>query len=112
MPYIEFKTNVELTENIKNDLSKELGRDIKLLHKSEDWLMLNFVDKQSMFFKGQSTPCIIAEVKLYGQLNESDAEKFTNSITNIINKYTNIPVNRIYINYFTTDNWGYSGFNF
>jgi len=111
MPFIELKTNVKLKDSIKETLSKELGEKIQILHKTENWLMINFIDQQSMYFKGNNSPCAILEVKLYGEADRS-VNEFTETITQIVAKLTNIDPSRIYINYFSTQNWGYSGFNF
>jgi len=112
MPFVELKTNVKLTDEVKKELSRELGKEIELIRKTESWLMLNFIDNQSMYFKGNDLPCVIAEVKLYGEVDSRLADRFTSALTDTISNLTNIPANRIYVNYFGTDNWGYSGSNF
>jgi len=112
MPFIELKTNIELTNSVKEELKQSFGKDIEILHKTESWLMINFIDNQSMYFKGSNSPCVIVEVKLYGSVNDNLASKFTEAITSSVSSKTGIEKNRVYVNYFGTDNWGYSGFNF
>lgn len=112
MPFIEIKTNLTLSKNEKEELSKELGKNINLIGKTENWLMTNVIDNQNMFFKGNDEPCAIVEVKLYGEADTKGADKFTSIITEVVNNVIEIEKSRIYVNYFGTEYWGYSGNNF
>ncbi len=112
MPFIELKTNIEIKKELINSIKSKLGSSITLLSKSEDWLMINISDKQTMFFKGSSDNCLILEVKCYGNISSKDSSKFSKEMTDYLSKTLSIDPSRIYINYFSTSLWGYSGFNF
>lgn len=112
MPFIDIKTNINISKDDEVAIKKELGDLVSLINKSEQWLMISFIDNQEMYFKGKGSPCLIAEVKLYGEVNPSDLEKFTNKVTTFLSAKLSIEPTRIYIAYFNTMNWGYNGYNF
>lgn len=112
MPFIDIKTNINISKDNEIAIKKELGELVNIINKSEQWLMVSFVDNQEMYFKGKGNPCLIAEIKLYGEVNPNDLEKFSKEITNLLSNKLDIQPTRIYIAYFNTMNWGYNGYNF
>ena len=52
MPFINVKTNTTITNESELKIKSQLGEAIKLIGKSEAWLMINFEDKQKMYFRG------------------------------------------------------------
>lgn len=110
MPYIELNTNIELSENLKEEIKEELEKKITLLHKTKDWLMISLKDKMDIYFKGNEENALMLKVFLYGSLSSS--EKFTNEITSFLTSKLGINKSRIYVAYFTTNDWGWNGSNF
>ena len=106
MPFIDIKTNINISKDDEVAIKKELGNLVSLINKSEQWLMISFIDNH------KGSPCLIAEVKLYGEVNPSDLERFTNQVTTFLASKLSIEPTRIYIAYFNTMNWGYNGYNF
>ena len=53
MPYIKTSTNVQINEEKLNIIKTKMGEAIKLMGKTEEWLMLEFDDNMKMYFKGQ-----------------------------------------------------------
>ena len=109
---MNLKLILKFKKEVINSIKSKLGSSITLLSKSEDWLMINISDKQTMFFKGSSDDCLILEVKCYGNISSKDSNNFTKEMTDYLSKTLSIDPSRIYINYFSTSLWGYSGFNF
>ena len=68
MPFIHVKTNVAVPEDKERAMKTKLGKAIEILPgKSEQWLMLDFSDRQRMYFQGDnSQPIAMVEVKIYG----------------------------------------------
>lgn len=114
MPFINLKTNVEIEGKNKTILKNEFGKLISLFPgKSESWLMIEFTDKDSLYFQGISTPCAMVEVKIFGDLpDDKILENFTNKLTLEITKTINIPSERIYVKYESNYHWGWNGSNF
>lgn len=113
MPFIELKTNVDISDKSLSLIKKVLGKDIEILPgKSEKWLMINIQDKQKMSFDGSDEPCLIALVDLYGKCDDSSLNIFTSNISDVLSNELKISKKRIYVRYQFTDYWGYAGENF
>ena len=111
MPYIKTTTNVSIDEIKLSNIKSKMGEAIRLMGKTEDWLMLSFEDNIKMFFKGNSeNPMAFIEVKVLGSVNNSN--EMTAELTNIISSELGITPNNIYISYQGYSDWGYNGSNF
>ena len=112
MPFINTKTNVKVSSEKVQELKGQLGESITLLGKSESWLMCSFTDNEMMFFKGNSDPCAMVQVDLYGNPSKSQCDSFTSKVTDIYSNELGIEPDRIYVRYLPTDLWGWNGSNF
>ncbi|MCC8070034.1 MAG: hypothetical protein LIO71_09850 [Ruminococcus sp.] len=113
MPYIDTTTNVKISKSSEETIKSKFGEGIKILGKSESWLMLNFTDNQRMYFQGDnSKPMAMVEVKLFGKAQASAYDRMTSFITDTISNELNIPPNRVYVKYEEVSYWGWNGSNF
>lgn len=113
MPFINTKASCEITKEKETVIKTQLGEAIKLISKSENWLMLNFEDNCRLYFKGDNTPDMaMVEVALFGKATDSQYDALTAKITEIISRELAISPSYIYVKYEEVDHWGYSGFNF
>lgn len=112
MPFIDLKTSAEICKDAEISLKTKFGQAITDLGKGENWLMVNIEGNKAMYFKGQEGNCAIAEIALFGKATDSQYDKMTADICEILSEELNIPVDRIYVKYEEVDHWGYSGFNF
>lgn len=111
MPYIKTSTNVQINEEKLNTIKTKMGEAIRLMGKTEDWLMLEFDDNMKMYFKGQNDSGIaFLDVRVLGNVNGSN--EMTQELTNIISTELNISPSNIYISYQGYSDWGYNGRNF
>ena len=111
MPYIKTSTNIKIEEDKLNNIKTKYGEAIRLMGKTEDWLMLEFNDNAKMYFKGDnSNPIVFIDVRVLGSVNNSN--DMTAKLCEIIGEELNIPSNQIYISYQGYSDWGYSGRNF
>ena len=111
MPYIRTSTNISIDDIKLSNIKSKMGEAIKLMGKSEDWLMLEFNDNAKMYFKGnKDNPIAFLDVKVLGSVNNSD--EMTRELTNIISSELGIAQNNIYISYQGYSDWGYNGSNF
>lgn len=113
MPYIKTRTNQNLTKEQEKNIKSKLGEAIKLINKSEDWLMVEFVPECHLYFKGEDQePIAFVEVKIYGKSSSEAYNNLTKVISDILTSEISIPQNNIYISYSEHENWGWNGSNF
>lgn len=114
MPYINTRTNVEITKGKEEIIKQKLGKAIELIPgKSEEWLMVSFEDRCSLYFKGHSDkPIAFVEVKIFGSTTEEAYQKLTAQITKILNEELTISPDQIFVVYREPEHWGWNGNNF
>ena len=113
MPYINITTNVKVSDSTEEKVKSKLGEAIKILGKSENWLMLNLSDNQRMHFQGDnSNPMAMVEVKLFGKASSRAYDEMTSATTDIISNELNVAPSKIYIKYEEVSYWGWNGNNF
>lgn len=113
MPFINTKTSVKITDEKADEIKAKLGSAIKLIGKSESWLMVNFEDNCRLYFKGDnSNPMAFVEIALFGKASDSQYDALTAEVTRIISESLGIDGANIYVKYEEVDHWGYNGFNF
>lgn len=113
MPFINVKTNSEKVNNIKEQLKAELGDAITAIPgKSEGWLMVNIESAQDMWFKGESAPCTMFDVSIYGNASDSAYDDLTSRLCVLSEKYLGVPASRTYVKYSEIEHWGWNNMNF
>ena len=113
MPYIQIRTNKEITKEQEMKIKERLGEAIAIVGKSESWLMVEFVPQCNMYFKGDNSNDIAyVDVKLYGRSDASSYNNMTKEISNTLNENLNIDSSNIYVSYAEFTNWGWNGNNF
>jgi len=112
MPFINVKTNASINQESEIKIKSKLGEAIRILGKSESWLMINFEDDQRMYFKGDnSSKMAFVQVDLYGSANEKAYNDMTASVTKILCEELCITPDKVYVKYSEIENWGYNGSN-
>ena len=113
MPFIDVKTNTQVTKEQEIMLKERLGSAIAILPgKSEAWLMLEIKDACRMYFRGENTPCAMIQVQVFGKINTQKCEELTAEICNIMKDVLEIPVDGTYVKYEEVSLWGWSSQNF
>ena len=113
MPFIHTKTSCPISREQEAQLAKEMGKAVTLLHKSQQWLMLQFEDNCRMYFRGQTdAPLAFVNVKLYGAADDAAYQAMTEEITGMLQKVLGISADHIYVEYDETPHWGWNGSNF
>ena len=112
MPFINTKVNTPITPAQEETLKTEFGKAIRLIGKSEAWLMLSFEENCHLYFKGTADPCAIMEVKLYGRADGGAYDALTARLTELLSKTLGISPGRIYVKYDEVSYWGLGGSNF
>ena len=113
MPYIQIRSNKEISKEKELSIKARLGEAITIVGKSESWLMVEFVDKAKLYFKGQDSEDIAyVDVKLYGGSSPDNYREMTKTICNILNEDLDINPGNVYVSYGEYSNWGWNGNNF
>lgn len=113
MPFINIKTNAEVSEEKAKKIKTHLGLAITAIPgKSEGWLMVGIEDNYQLFFKGTEELAAMVEVSLYGNASSNALGVLTSNITEILLDILGISTDRIYVSYMSTENWGWNGSNF
>tara|TARA_Y100000589_G_scaffold327226_1_gene368633 strand:- start:1707 stop:2042 length:336 start_codon:yes stop_codon:yes gene_type:complete len=95
MPLMQISTSSEIVEK-ENLLKKSSIFLSDLLGKSENYVMVKLNDRSQIYFSGNDEPCSLVEIRSIGSLNPS---KMAKPICQFISLETNIPIDRIYINF-------------
>lgn len=113
MPYINVKTNVNVSQEKSENIKKHLGLAITAVpNKSENWLMVGIEGNYDLYFKGTKEPAAMVQVSLYGKASSNALGVLTSNITGILTDILSISSDRIYVSYMMTDEWGWNGSNF
>lgn len=113
MPFIDCKISAKLTDEKKEILKAELGKNIGILHKPESFLMVGIVDNYNLYFAGkklENGACV--GVKLFGSPSSGDCERMTAAICNVLQGQLNIAPSSVYVTYEGISDWGWNGGNF
>lgn len=87
MPFIDFRTNIKLDDSKKEALKARFGEAISLLNKSENYLMIGFLDDYTLYFSGQKLEkSAYINVELFGDANNSCYDNFTKAMSDIVLK--------------------------
>ena len=113
VPMIHTRVNIPIPKETEEKLARRLGEAIKLLGKSEDWLMLHFDEKCKLYFRGiNDSPLAYVEVKILGSAGTDAYAFMTQEICHILKEELAIPPECVYVYYDETDDWGWNGSNF
>lgn len=113
MPYIQVRTNKQISKEVELKIKERLGQAINLLGKSENWLMVEIVADCHLYFKGNDNEdYAYVDVKLYGNGSREAFNNMTATITEILNSNLEIKPDNIYVSYLEVANWGWNGSNF
>ncbi len=114
MPFINSKISAPLSAEQETTIKEKLGKAIELIPgKSENWLMVGFEPKTSLYFRGDnSQPAAFVEVSVFGSENPDAFSKLTAQICKIYNEVLGIATDHIYVKYQAVSNWGWNGSNF
>ncbi|MGN0523920.1 MAG: phenylpyruvate tautomerase MIF-related protein [Eubacterium sp.] len=113
MPFINTNTNVNVTDEQREQLKAELGKAIECVGKSESWLMLSFEDNCKMYFKGDSSsPMAFVDVSVFGKSTDSGCQTMTKELCRIYKDILGISPDKLYVKYSGTTQWGWNNMNF
>lgn len=109
MPFINVKTNAQVSREAENNIKTALGKAITAVPgKSEAWLMVG-IEPQTLYFRGTDEPAAIAQISLYGSASRSALNELTKSTTEVLSAELGIAPDRIYVSCFSTSEWGWNG---
>ena len=110
MPYIQVSMSESLDDTRIMSLKAMLGEKIALLPgKSESVLMVEINNCSNMFFKGEPGNCAMIQVHLYKESPKDAKNLFTSEMLESFSEITNIPIDRIFMNFAEHSEWASRG---
>ncbi len=110
MPYLNLRTNIELSTDDETRILKRLSGDIaKALGKPESYVMIAIEGGLAMSFSGSQDPLAYIELKSIG-LPESATEELSQTLCRAIEDETPVKGQRIYIEFTNAQRhlWGWN----
>jgi phenylpyruvate tautomerase PptA (4-oxalocrotonate tautomerase family) len=112
MPFIDSKITLKLTEDKKEQIKTRLGQAVRLLNKTENYLMVGFEDHYDLYLGGNKLEKgAYVSVSLFGSATSDAYEKMTAEICKILSEELGIPGNAVYVTYHGVNDWGWNGAN-
>ena len=113
MPFIHVRTARPIPDAARQTMTRTLGRDIRLLGKSEEWLMLQIEGNCALAFRGQEdSDAAFVYVGLLGRADGAQTERLTAAICAMLEKEMSLPPDHVYVQYVESTSWGWNGSNF
>jgi len=114
MPFLKLITNTELEPNQKTTLLAEISK-LMATHtgKPERYVMVQFLDKQTMLFAGTAEPLAYLECKSIG-LHDAQVNTLAKALNTHISSVLTIAGERIYIEFSNcpAEMWAWNGATF
>jgi len=113
MPFIDTKLTQKLTDSQKDLIKSRFGEALKILNKTEDYLMVGISDGYDLYFGGKKLEKgAYVEVSLLGGAPSSAYDKMTDEVCRILDDILGIPGKSVYVTYHGLKDWGWNGSNF
>ena len=113
MPFIDSKITVPVTPEKKESIKSRFGEAVRLLNKSEAYLMVGFEDNYDLYMGGNKLEKgAYVSVSLFGNAPSSAYDKMTGEICEILSDELGIPGDKVYVTYHGVNDWGWNGSNF
>jgi phenylpyruvate tautomerase PptA (4-oxalocrotonate tautomerase family) len=111
MPYLKIVSSRRFPAEEKNNIKTEFGRIISLFpDKSEEVLMISFVDGVDMFYSGaKQTSSAFIGLDIHGNTTNEAKERFTRLSFDIMKKHSGMEKENIFITIAEHNNWGFQG---
>ena len=113
MPFIDSKITVPVTPEKKESIKSRFGEAVRLLNKSETYLMVGFEDNYDLYMGGNKLEKgAYVSVSLFGNAPSSAYDKMTGEICGILSDELGIPGDKVYVTYHGVNDSGWNGSNF
>lgn len=111
MPYIKVTANCPIPLEKREAIKSQIGVDVQILSKTEDWLMVDFCENSPLYFKGTSQPAALVAIDLYGAATPDAYERFTAALCAMLARQLAIAPDRMFLKYSEYKHWGWNGHN-
>lgn len=109
MPFINVKTSVKLSEQLKLEIENKLTEAIPLLPgKTSNYFMCAVEDNISMMFHGDKQPTAFVEVKIFGKSTREAYTDLTAAICDVMNDCAGVAPDYCYVKFEEVENWGFN----
>ena len=113
MPMIKAMTNVKMTQEQKERMFKEFGKNISIWPgKREEHLMVRIEDGCDMSHASKTDlPMAYVEVLMYGDKDVAEREAMTQAITEMLGRELGVAPLQAYVRYEISTLWAVGGHN-
>jgi phenylpyruvate tautomerase PptA (4-oxalocrotonate tautomerase family) len=110
MPILNICIGKRVSDEIKNDLQKEIGSAISVIPgKTIENTVIMINDNYSMYNNGEKVEKVFVDIRLYKSSSEESKKAFSEKLFSIFDKVLDTPPNHIQINYIELANWASNG---
>ena len=110
MPYVHITTTAPADAAKKSALLEGVDALLPILPGKNRNNAMVHIDSGAFVAMGDpATPCVFAEIRLYGKSPADAKSKFTASLTELFTRELGVPAHHVYLNYFEMDHWGTNG---
>ncbi len=114
MPFLELKTNKQLSEDKKQQVMTDLTSLIsKDLNKPEKYIMVGCQDNQALMFGASTEPMAFIDLRSI-RLPEDQTQKLSQSLSTFLSNNLEVSPGRVFINFWNVPPhmWGHNGSTF
>lgn len=113
MPFIDARFSTPVSEIQEENIKKKLGEAIRLIGKSEAYLMVQIQGDCKLYFKGnKDADSAYFEVKLLGKASKSQYTELTRALCELATSQLGISGDRVYVKFEECEFWGYNSMMF
>lgn len=107
MPFIMSRVNIQISEEKKIELKKQLGKAIETIpYKNENSLMVGIEDSYTLFMAGQSNESLAyIEISVWKNQRHEGYVALTEEISKAFQDILGIPLQNIYMRYIDIPGW-------
>jgi len=107
MPYVELKTNREISSKMIRTFRDAIGETICVIpSKSYEVTMIRLEDKCCMTKGREEVPCAFMDVRLYTATTKEAKVEFSKRMGEILKRELGIDEKCLYINFLEMNGWG------
>ena len=112
MPFIDSKITVPVTPEKKESIKSRFGEAVRLLNKSETYLMVGFEDNYDLYMGGNKLEKgAYVSVSLFGNAPSSAYDEMTGESCGILSDEQGILGDKVCVTYHGGNDWGWNRSN-
>lgn len=113
MPFIDLKISVPVTDEQKEKIVEQLGKDISIMNKLPAHLMIGINDKYALWMGGKKAEKgAYVSFAGFGDVDSELSKKMSVAVNDMLTKELGLDGKQVFITYVGIHNWAWDGKNF